>query len=103
MTSMPRSYKLNRIQRLIKSKTLCSLILEDLLICKSCIEGKRTKMSFITKGVKVKECLKLVHMNACGPFIIHALGGYEYFITFTNDCSSYGYIYLMHGKFDAID
>ena len=30
-------------------------------------------------------------------------GGYEYFITFIDDYSRYGYIYLMRYKFDAFD
>ena len=28
---------------------------------------------------------------------------YIYVITFTNDDSRYGYVYLMHKKFDALD
>ena len=30
-------------------------------------------------------------------------GGYEYFISFIDDYSRYGYIYLMHHKFEAFD
>ena len=32
-----------------------------------------------------------------------ARGGYEYFITFIDDYSRYGYIYLMHHKSEAFD
>ena len=39
----------------------------------------------------------------CGPINIRAYGGYEHFITFTNDHSRYGYIYLMHHKFDSFE
>ena len=39
----------------------------------------------------------------CGPINIRAYGGYEYFITFTDDHSRYGYIYLMHYKPDSIE
>jgi hypothetical protein len=30
-------------------------------------------------------------------------GGYEYFITFIDDYSKYGYVYLMCWKFEAIE
>ena len=32
-----------------------------------------------------------------------ARGGYEYFITFIDDYSKYGYIYLMNHKFEAFE
>ena len=62
-----------------------------------------TKRPFTTKGVRVEECLELVHIDTCEPFNVQACEGYEYFITFTDDYSRYGYVYLMHGKFDALD
>ena len=34
---------------------------------------------------------------------IYARGGYEYFITFTDDYSRYGYVYLMKKKSEALD
>ena len=37
----------------------------------------------------------------CGPINIRARGAYEYFIKFTDDHSKYGYVYLMHHKFEA--
>ena len=30
-------------------------------------------------------------------------GGYSYFITFINDLSRFGYVYLMKHKFEAFD
>ena len=43
---------LNMIQRLVKSGTLHSLLLKDLLVCKSYIEGKITKR--LLKALKTK-------------------------------------------------
>ena len=71
-----------------------SLILKDLPICKSYIDGK------MTKRIKAKECLELVHTNLYGTFSVHAWGGYGYFITFIDDYSRFGYV---HRKFDALD
>ena len=34
----------------------------------------------------------------CRPISVQAKGGFEYFITFTDDYSGYGYVYLMHIK-----
>ena len=42
-------------------------------------------------------------IDVCGPFNVHAWGVYEYFITFTNDYSKFGYVYLMRKKYNALD
>ena len=42
-------------------------------------------------------------MNVCGPMSTQAKGGYEYFITFTDDYSRYGYVYLMRRTFKAFE
>ena len=60
-----------------------------------------TKGPFIFKRVWVKECLKLMHTNMCGPFNVQASREYKYFITFTDDYSEYGYVYLR--KFVVVD
>ena len=39
----------------------------------------------------------------CGPFDVQARGGYLYFITFTDDFSRYGFMYLMHHKSNAFE
>ena len=39
----------------------------------------------------------------CGPFSVHERGGYEYLITFIDDYSIYGYVYLMKKKSEALD
>ena len=70
------------------------MILEDLSIYESCIDGK------MTKRTKAKECLELVHTNIYGTFIVHAWGGYGYFITFSDDYSWFGYV---HRKSNGLD
>ena len=62
-----------------------------------------TKRSFTAKGVRAQGCLDLIHSNVCGSFSVHARGGYEYLITFTNYYSRYGYVYLMKKKSEALD
>ncbi|KAK1569067.1 hypothetical protein Q3G72_032160 [Acer saccharum] len=62
-----------------------------------------TKRSFFAKGARATECLGLINTDVCGPMSIQARGGYEYFITFTDDYSRFGYVYLMRHKSDAFD
>ena len=67
-------------------------------ICESCLEGKMTKWPFNAKARKAQELLELVHLDEYGPMSIQARGRYKYFITFTDDNSRFGYVYLMKWK-----
>ena len=62
-----------------------------------------TKRPFSENGTRATECLELVHSDVCGPLNVLARGGYEYFVTFTDDYSRFGYIYLMRRKTDTFD
>ena len=72
-------------------------------VCEPCLEGKMTMKHFKAKGYRAKEILDLVHTDFYGPMSTSARGGYEYFITFIDDYSSYKYIYLMCHKSEAFD
>ena len=93
----------NRIQRLIKDGLLEPLDFDEFLVCESCLEGKMTKQPFNVKGRRAQELLDLVHTDVRGPMLTQAKGGYEYFITFTDDYSRYGYVYLMKRKSEAFE
>ena len=62
-----------------------------------------TKRPFNAKGRRAHELLELVHTDVCGPIATQAKGGYEYFVTFTNDYSRYDYVYLMRRKSEAFE
>ena len=64
----------------------------------SCLEGKMMKSPFNAKGYRTKDLLELVHSDMCGPMSIQAGGGFEYFMTFIEDYSRFGYVYLMKWK-----
>ena len=89
---------LDRTNRLVKDDPLRKLNVGTLPVCESCLEGKMTKRPFSAKGERSKEPLQLVHSDVCGPLSVQARGGYEYFVTFIDDYSRYGYVYLMHKK-----
>ena len=93
----------NRIQRLIKDRLLEPLDFDKFLVYESCLEGKMTKRPFNAKDRRAQELFDLVHTDVCGPMSIQAKGGYEYFITFTDDYSRYGYVYLMRRKSEAFE
>jgi len=44
-----------------------------------------------------------VHIDICGSFNVNSFGKKIYFSTFIDDYSSYGYVYLLHEKSQALD
>jgi Reverse transcriptase (RNA-dependent DNA polymerase)/Integrase core domain len=65
--------------------------------------GKMTKAPFIGRGERAGDLLGLIHSDVCGPMSTLARRGFSYFITFTDDYSRYGYVYLMRHKSEAFD
>ncbi|KAI5351223.1 hypothetical protein L3X38_004114 [Prunus dulcis] len=60
--------------------------------------------NLIKKGaVRSEKLLELIHTDICGPFPVNTHDGYRYFITFTDDFSRYGYVYLIAEKSKALD
>ncbi|KAL0413427.1 UNVERIFIED_CONTAM: Transposon Ty1-BL Gag-Pol polyprotein [Sesamum radiatum] len=57
-----------------------------------------TKKPFVGQSAIANGLLDLVHTDVYGPLNTPARGGFSYFITFTDDHSRYGYIYLMRYK-----
>ena len=60
--------------------------------------GKMTKMPFSGTMERATDLLEIIHTEVCGPMNVEARGGYRYFLTFIDDLSRYGYIYLMKHK-----
>jgi hypothetical protein len=54
-----------------------------------------TKMPFLGFPERASYLLDLIHIDVCRPMSTTARGGYQYFITFIDDLSRYGYVYLM--------
>ena len=86
-----------------KSGNLGSFDYESYDTCESCLLGNMTKLSFKGKGERVSEPLDLIHTDVCGLMSTHAKGGFIYFITFTDDFSRYGYLFLMKYKSEAFE
>jgi len=47
--------------------------------------------------------LEIIHTDICGPFNVKSVDGFDLFITFTDDCSRFGYIYPMKERAEALD
>ncbi|KAK8562311.1 hypothetical protein V6N12_010395 [Hibiscus sabdariffa] len=62
-----------------------------------------TKAPFKGKGERASDLLRLIHSDVCGPMNTQARGRFQYFITFPDDFSRYGYIYLMRHKSEALE
>ena len=62
-----------------------------------------TKSLFNKKGERASDLLGLIHTDVCGPLSTLSRGGYSYFVTFTDDFSRYGYVYLMKHKSEAFE
>ncbi|KAL0416197.1 UNVERIFIED_CONTAM: hypothetical protein Slati_3451600, partial [Sesamum latifolium] len=91
----------DRIRKLVDTKILEIDDLDHLPTCKSCLKGKMTKKPFVGQIAIANGLLDLVNTNICGPLNTPTRGGYSYFITFIDDHSRYGYVYLMRYKSEA--
>jgi hypothetical protein len=54
-------------------------------MCESCLLGRITKAPFTSQSESVSDLLGLVYTDVCGPISSMARGGFQYFITFTDD------------------
>ena len=78
-------------------------LLESLGTCEPCLMGKMTKTPFSGTMERATDLLEIIHTDVCGSMNIEAHGGYHYFLTFTDNLSRYGYIYLMKHKSETFE
>ncbi|GJU26190.1 retrotransposon protein, putative, ty1-copia subclass [Tanacetum coccineum] len=69
----------------------------------SCISGKMTKKPFNNNIERATDLLGLIHTDVCGPFRHVSRNGASYFLTFTDDFSRYGYVYLLKLKHEVFE
>ena len=92
-----------RMKKLHTDGILESLDYESLDACEPCLMGKITKTTFSGTMERATNLLEIIHTDVCGPMSVEAHGGYHYFLTFTDDLSRYGYIYLMEHKSETFE
>ena len=62
-------------------------------MCIDCINGKQTNIKKVGAN-RSSSVLELIHTDICGPFPIASWNCQQYFISFIDDYSRYGYLYL---------
>ncbi|GKD85757.1 retrotransposon protein, putative, ty1-copia subclass, partial [Tanacetum coccineum] len=77
----------------------------DIVICldnchyaPSITRGKMTRKSFPHRPERATDLFGIIHTDVCGPLRHVSRQGASYFITFTDDYSRYGYVYLLKHK-----
>ena len=78
-----------------------SLDFTNFTIFVECIKGKKTKKRL--GGNRVSKILELIHTYICGSFLKASWNGQQYFISFIDDYSRYGYLYLIKEKSQSLD
>ncbi|GJS70218.1 retrotransposon protein, putative, ty1-copia subclass [Tanacetum coccineum] len=87
-----------RIEKLQQEGLLKSTDDESFNQCVSCLSGKMTRKSFPHRPERAIDLLGIIHTDVCGPLRHVSRQGASYFITFTDDYSRYGYVYLLKHK-----
>jgi hypothetical protein len=92
-----------RMKKLHSDGLLTSFDFESYETCEACLLGKMTKTPFIDFLERASDLLELIHTDVCGPMSTMARGGFQYFISFTDDLSRNGYIYLVKHKSETFE
>ncbi|GKE07202.1 retrotransposon protein, putative, ty1-copia subclass, partial [Tanacetum coccineum] len=71
--------------------------------CVPCMSGKMARKPYTHQVERAKDLLRLIHTDVCGQFKIMSRQGINYFVTFTNDISRYGYVYLLKHKHEVFE
>ncbi|GJS31949.1 retrotransposon protein, putative, ty1-copia subclass [Tanacetum coccineum] len=71
--------------------------------CISCLSGKMTRKSFPHRPKRATDLLGIIHTDVCGLLRHVSRQGASYFITFTDDYSRYGYVYLLKHKHEVFE
>ncbi|GJX12713.1 retrotransposon protein, putative, ty1-copia subclass [Tanacetum coccineum] len=87
-----------RIKKLQHDGLLNSTDLRAFEKCVSCMSGKMARKPYTHQVERVKDLLRLIHSDVCGLFRTVSRQGASYFVTFIDDFSRYGYVYLLKHK-----
>nr|GEZ55628.1 hypothetical protein [Tanacetum cinerariifolium] len=92
-----------RIEKLQHDGLLTSIDIESLGKCVSCMSGKMARKSYSHQVERAKDLLGLIHTDVCGPFKIMSRQGASNFVTFIDNFSRYGYVYLLKHKHEVFE
>ncbi|GJS05546.1 retrotransposon protein, putative, ty1-copia subclass [Tanacetum coccineum] len=92
-----------RIEKLQQEGLLKSTDDESFDQCVSCLSGKMTRKLFPHHPKRTTDLLRIIHTDVCGPLRHVSRQGAIYFITFMDDYSHYGYVYLLKHKHEVFE
>ncbi|GJS68200.1 retrotransposon protein, putative, ty1-copia subclass [Tanacetum coccineum] len=92
-----------RIEKLQHDGLLNSTDLRAFEKCVPCMSGKMARKPYTHQVERAKDLLGQIYTDVCGPFKIMSRQGASYFVTFTDDFSRYGYIYLLKHKHEVFE
>ncbi|GKA95763.1 retrotransposon protein, putative, ty1-copia subclass [Tanacetum coccineum] len=92
-----------RIEKLQHDELLNSIDFKSFEKCVPCFSGKMARKPYSNQVEKAKDLLGLIHTDVCGLFRIVSRQGASYFVTFTDDFSRYGYVYLLKHKHEVFE
>ncbi|GJZ03660.1 retrotransposon protein, putative, ty1-copia subclass [Tanacetum coccineum] len=67
------------------------------------MSGKMARKPYTHQVERAKDLLGLIQTDVCGPFKIMSRQRASYFVTFTDDFSRYGYVYLLKHKHEVFE
>ncbi|GKA49200.1 retrotransposon protein, putative, ty1-copia subclass, partial [Tanacetum coccineum] len=91
------------IEKLQNDGLLNSTDIKSFEKCVLCMSGKMAKKLYSHQVERAKDLLGLIHIDVCGPFRTVSRQGASYFITFIDDFSHYGYVYLLKHKNEVFE
>jgi hypothetical protein len=97
------SFGIKRMKKLYSDGLLGSLDFDSYNTCEPCLLGKMTRTPFTGFVEWAFDLLGIIHTDVCGPMSVATRNGYCYFMTFIDDLSRYGYIYLMKHKYETFE
>ena len=90
------------MERLIKEEILQPLDFSNFDHYIDCIKGKYVKQ-IKKEATQSTGLLELIHTDICGPFPVTSVDIFDFFITFTDDFSHYGYIYPIKDRYESLN
>ncbi|GJY38238.1 retrotransposon protein, putative, ty1-copia subclass [Tanacetum coccineum] len=91
------------IEKLQQEGLLKSIDDESFDQCVSCLSDKMTRKPFPHRPERATDLLEIIHTDVYGPLRHVSRQGASYFITFTDDYSRYGYVYLFKHKHEVFE
>ncbi|GJX11005.1 retrotransposon protein, putative, ty1-copia subclass [Tanacetum coccineum] len=90
-----------RIEQLQHDGLLESIDDESFDVCVSCISSKMARKPFTYASERGDDLLGIIHSDVYGPFRTMSREGANYYVTWTDDFSRYGYVYLIKHKHEV--